>query len=49
MMLILICMWSHYYFVLVNNPVRCYGILKFLVSIYVNSHVDYNQAKDNQI
>jgi hypothetical protein len=34
---------------LVNNPVRCYEILKFLIFIYVNLHVDYNQVKDNQI
>jgi hypothetical protein len=34
---------------LINNHVRCYGILKFLKSIYVNSHIDYNQAKDNQV
>jgi hypothetical protein len=37
------------YMILVNNLVQCYRILKFLISIYVNSHVDYNQAKDNQI
>jgi hypothetical protein len=27
---------------LVDNLARCYEILKYLVSIHVNSYVDYN-------
>jgi hypothetical protein len=27
---------------LVDNPMRCYGILKCLISIHVNLHLDYN-------
>jgi hypothetical protein len=30
---------------LVENRVQCYGILKCLSFIYVNSHVNYNSGK----
>jgi hypothetical protein len=37
-----------YHILLFDNSARYYEILKYIISIYVNSHVDYNyQIKDN--